>query len=674
MRSRLVGLVLALTMALAMIPVAALAQDPPAEVWVSDGFGEETPGWGETRFASIQDSIDAVQPGGTVHVAEGTHAEPGSIDIGSKSLTITGDGAGATITRQAGDGYFLSADGADTVVLQDLTIDASLSSTTYFVGRIADAGSVTLENVTVKGQGKDYTSDGGECYANSPSDTNCVGGLELAGVGTATLTDVNVQEVSRDAILCTDVESMTVERISITDCGHSSSSLTSGWVWAGLGLWGDCALTVRGSNVIANTPLGISAERAAGIPALSGDGTITITNVAIPVTAPKDEHSDAFAHEVAGLPIRLHAPDGPMAGTAVYCHDAVTGVEIALAAPFSFACYDLTHSMLVVGPGMDLQPALDAAAEGDVIFLWAGVSSAEIDPGNGGTLVLEGEPIQLPELPEIPETVIVIGSVVATGESVVLDVPPGATETVVTFSLGELLPYEVPEMPVTFTVAGGIVEVAAEDEEGIPVPEFAVPPAVSFTPVGGLSDDGGEPAVVYYDEDLGWLELPATADEETGSLTATFAGPGVLTVVRVAPPAVEYGAQNVVMLIGETRYAADCKLGSLDVAPFIENGRTFVPVRFIAEAFGAEADWEPKHAVVEVVTLTREDVTITIGIGSKSIEVDRDGVVTTVESDVAAFIRDGRTVLPFRVIAEAFGAKVDYGPKDAAVKWVSFEQ
>jgi hypothetical protein len=31
-------------------------------------------------------------------------------------------------------------------------------------------------------------------------------------------------------------------------------------------------------------------------------------------------------------------------------------------------------------------------------------------------------------------------------------------------------------------------------------------------------------------------------------------------------------------------------------------------------------------------------------------------------------------VLPFRAIAETFGAEVDYGPKEAAVEWISFEQ
>lgn len=85
------------------------------------------------------------------------------------------------------------------------------------------------------------------------------------------------------------------------------------------------------------------------------------------------------------------------------------------------------------------------------------------------------------------------------------------------------------------------------------------------------------------------------------------------------------------------------------------------------------ADWFPKDAPVEVVTLTRPDRTITIRIGSHELTVERAGQTTFVSSDVAAQIRSGRTILPFRVIAEAFGAEVDWGPKGQPVEWVSFE-
>ena len=39
----------------------------------------------------------------------------------------------------------------------------------------------------------------------------------------------------------------------------------------------------------------------------------------------------------------------------------------------------------------------------------------------------------------------------------------------------------------------------------------------------------------------------------------------------------------------------------LDVAPFTKNDRTMVPIRFVAEALGANVDYIPKEQIVEIV-------------------------------------------------------------------------
>jgi hypothetical protein len=45
------------------------------------------------------------------------------------------------------------------------------------------------------------------------------------------------------------------------------------------------------------------------------------------------------------------------------------------------------------------------------------------------------------------------------------------------------------------------------------------------------------------------------------------------------------------MQIGNPVAMVGKKVTSLDSPPIIENGRTFVPLRFIAESFGAEVEW-----------------------------------------------------------------------------------
>lgn len=128
------------------------------------------------------------------------------------------------------------------------------------------------------------------------------------------------------------------------------------------------------------------------------------------------------------------------------------------------------------------------------------------------------------------------------------------------------------------------------------------------------------------------------------------------------------GAKQVTMFIGATGFMKDGAAGVTDVAPFIQDGRTFVAVRPVADAFGAEIGW---NEATQTVTLTRSDITVTIVIGSNSITVVQGGVTSTVTADVAAMIKDGRTVLPFRAVGEAFGATVSY---DAATQSVSYVQ
>lgn len=55
--------------------------------------------------------------------------------------------------------------------------------------------------------------------------------------------------------------------------------------------------------------------------------------------------------------------------------------------------------------------------------------------------------------------------------------------------------------------------------------------------------------------------------------------------------------------IGSTSISVDKCKKQMDVSPFIKNDRTFVPVRFIAEAFGYNVDWNEKD---EVVTISNE--------------------------------------------------------------------
>jgi len=88
-------------------------------------------------------------------------------------------------------------------------------------------------------------------------------------------------------------------------------------------------------------------------------------------------------------------------------------------------------------------------------------------------------------------------------------------------------------------------------------------------------------------------------------------------------------------------------------APFIQDGRTLVPLRAIFEALGAEVDW---NGETQTVTAVKGSVTLQLTIGSRT--ALKNG--SEVELDVPGFIVRGFTFVPLRFVSEALGAAVDY--------------
>lgn len=91
----------------------------------------------------------------------------------------------------------------------------------------------------------------------------------------------------------------------------------------------------------------------------------------------------------------------------------------------------------------------------------------------------------------------------------------------------------------------------------------------------------------------------------------------------------------------------------LDAAPVIVGSRTMLPVRFVAEAFGATVGWD---GATSTATVKTADVTIEITIGATTAKVNGE----TVALDAPAFIdaSNNRTYMPVRFVAENLGATV----------------
>jgi hypothetical protein len=108
------------------------------------------------------------------------------------------------------------------------------------------------------------------------------------------------------------------------------------------------------------------------------------------------------------------------------------------------------------------------------------------------------------------------------------------------------------------------------------------------------------------------------------------------------------------MQVGSTIAYLNQRPIELEAPPYItKEGRTMVPVRFVSETFGATVKWDKNE---RKVTITRYDTTLEMWIGNKRM------MVNGTQKDLSSppEIKNNRTYLPFRAIAEAMGAEVSW--------------
>ncbi len=95
-----------------------------------------------------------------------------------------------------------------------------------------------------------------------------------------------------------------------------------------------------------------------------------------------------------------------------------------------------------------------------------------------------------------------------------------------------------------------------------------------------------------------------------------------------------------------------------DASPYIDgNGRTMIPVRFVAENLGAKVTWLNS---TRTANIEKDGILVAITIGDDNLSVTEDNVTSEVKMDTAAVLKNDRTYVPIRFVAEALGAFVDY--------------
>lgn len=91
-----------------------------------------------------------------------------------------------------------------------------------------------------------------------------------------------------------------------------------------------------------------------------------------------------------------------------------------------------------------------------------------------------------------------------------------------------------------------------------------------------------------------------------------------------------------------------------DVPPQLRGGRTFVPVRVIAEQFGATVSWLARDSTVLIQRSGAPAIRAVIG--STTARVGGEAVLL----DAAPYVDQGRTLVPLRLIAETYNVPIEY--------------
>jgi len=128
-------------------------------------------------------------------------------------------------------------------------------------------------------------------------------------------------------------------------------------------------------------------------------------------------------------------------------------------------------------------------------------------------------------------------------------------------------------------------------------------------------------------------------------------------VGRVATPAPGEVQNTAVFTIGQVEYTINGVEMTMDVAPYLKNDRTYLPIRFAANVCGVADENIMWNQAEQSVVLIKGDRVVKMVIGSNTMLINGVPFVMDVAPEL---VDPGRTMLPVRWVAQALGCNVDW--------------
>jgi hypothetical protein len=110
---------------------------------------------------------------------------------------------------------------------------------------------------------------------------------------------------------------------------------------------------------------------------------------------------------------------------------------------------------------------------------------------------------------------------------------------------------------------------------------------------------------------------------------------------------------TIVMNVGKKQAKVDEVAVKLPAAPFMQDGVTYLPLRFVAEVMGGQIDW---NGTAKRVRVLRGDKMLELWVGGTDMTVD--GVREMMTS--SPILKNGSAYVPVRIISEQLGQKVEW--------------